>query len=89
MDEAAQLEYYMSYSHNINKIGPKGVTGTGNMCVYLYHSDRYQSSREKSKPAFVSGRSIQENTLPRLLPGSQLMDCPDGIGFVMIKSNGI
>ena len=31
MDKEALLEEYMSYAHNINRVGPAGVTGTGNM----------------------------------------------------------
>jgi hypothetical protein len=39
MDEGAMLEYYMSFSNNLNRSGPEGVNGTGNMQVLVYGSD--------------------------------------------------
>lgn len=35
MDEAAQLGYYMSFPHNLNRVGPDGVNGTGNVFVLV------------------------------------------------------
>lgn len=39
VDAEAMLEYYMSFPHNLNRPGPEGVNGTGNMQVLVYGSD--------------------------------------------------
>ncbi len=35
VDEEMMLERYMSYAHNVNRLGPTGVSGTGNMHVLI------------------------------------------------------
>jgi hypothetical protein len=39
MDEADQLAYYMSFRHNVNRPGPEGVYGTGNMSLTVLGSE--------------------------------------------------
>jgi 3',5'-cyclic AMP phosphodiesterase CpdA len=36
VDEGSMLEYYMSFPHNLNRLGPEGVNGTGNMHLLVY-----------------------------------------------------
>jgi hypothetical protein len=38
MDEAAQLDYYMSFANNLNQPGPEGVAGTGNVVLQVFAS---------------------------------------------------
>jgi len=38
VDEEAMLARYMSYAHNVNRPGPTGVSGTGNMHVLILGS---------------------------------------------------
>ncbi len=38
VDRAGMLEYYMSFPYNLNRSGPEGVNGTGNMNVLVYAS---------------------------------------------------
>lgn len=38
LNKAAQLKIYMSYKHNVNQPGAKGITGTGNMNLLINHS---------------------------------------------------
>ena len=45
VDEAAMLDIYMAYAHNLNRPSPKGVDGTGNMNVLI-------TSSKGNKPAF-------------------------------------
>ncbi|MBK1787534.1 metallophosphoesterase family protein [Prauserella cavernicola] len=35
LDESEMLEFYRSYDHNVNERGPRGVTGTGNMNLFV------------------------------------------------------
>ncbi|MFH0976371.1 MAG: metallophosphoesterase family protein [Spirochaetota bacterium] len=52
MTKDAQLEYYMSFSHNINIDIEDNITGAGNMFINVYHSDGYQTI-VKDEPAFI------------------------------------
>jgi hypothetical protein len=59
MDEAALLEYYMSFPHNINQTDPEEVNGTGNMVALVAGSG-------SSEPAFAlwgldSGRYVPDS----------------------------
>ncbi len=36
LDESEMLEYYRSYAYNVNELGPRGVTGTGNMNLFIH-----------------------------------------------------
>ncbi|PXY24674.1 metallophosphoesterase family protein [Prauserella muralis] len=38
LDEPAMLEFYRSYAYNVNERGPRGVTGTGNMNLFIHGS---------------------------------------------------
>ena len=39
VDEEAMLEHYRSYAYNVNRPGPQGVHGTGNMHLLVHASD--------------------------------------------------
>jgi hypothetical protein len=69
MDEAAMLDYYMSFPNNLNRPGPEGVNGTGNLQVLVYASEgegarlniwgldsgRYSSDSIAGQPLDVDG----------------------------------
>ncbi|MEV0051515.1 metallophosphoesterase family protein [Saccharopolyspora shandongensis] len=38
LDESEMLEFYRSYAYNVNELGPRGVTGTGNMNLFVHGS---------------------------------------------------
>ncbi|MEU6645544.1 metallophosphoesterase family protein [Saccharomonospora sp. NPDC046836] len=38
LDESDMLKFYRSYAHNVNELGPRGVTGTGNMNLFVHGS---------------------------------------------------
>jgi 3',5'-cyclic AMP phosphodiesterase CpdA len=70
LDEAAMLEIYRSYPYNVNRVGPAGVTGTGNMnllvrgsgseapafAIWALDSGRYA-------PAKIAGQVLDEDAL--------------------------
>ena len=70
LDEAAMLKIYRSYPYNVNRVGPVGVTGTGNVnllvrgsgseapafAVWALDSGRYA-------PAKIAGQVLDEDAL--------------------------
>ncbi|MGI8312138.1 metallophosphoesterase family protein [Saccharopolyspora hattusasensis] len=38
LDESEMLEFYRSYAYNVNELGPRGITGTGNMNLFVHGS---------------------------------------------------
>ena len=65
VDEAAMLDIYMAYPHNLNRPSPQGVDGTGNMNVFI-------NSSKGNKPAFNiwaldSGRYAPEKIADQVL----------------------
>ncbi|UOQ93299.1 metallophosphoesterase family protein [Halobacillus shinanisalinarum] len=72
LDEEEMLEIYMSYEHNVNKPGPKDITGTGNTNLVINNS-------KNTKPAFNiwlfdSGRYAPEEIAGQDFEGYQTWD---------------
>jgi hypothetical protein len=70
MDEAAMLKIYMSYPYNVNRAGPAGVTGTGNMNLLVrgHHSGApafnvWALDSGRYAPAKIAGQVLDEDAL--------------------------
>jgi 3',5'-cyclic AMP phosphodiesterase CpdA len=70
MDEAAMLRIYMSYPYNVNRVGPEGITGTGNMNLLVrgHHSDDpvfavWAIDSGRYAPAKIAGQLLEEDAL--------------------------
>jgi hypothetical protein len=59
-----------------NKVGPKEVTGTGNMNVFLYHSDWHASFRGHNEPAFVFWALDSGTYAPKEIAGQSIAGLP-------------
>jgi len=69
VDKAGQLEYYMTFPHNLNRPGPEGVNGVGNMqvpvlgaasdepalVVWAFDSGRYSPDTIAGQPVEADG----------------------------------
>jgi 3',5'-cyclic AMP phosphodiesterase CpdA len=70
MDEAAMLKIYMSYPYNVNRVGPQGVTGTGNVNLLVRgsHSEApafgvWAIDSGRYAPAKIAGQVLEEDAL--------------------------
>ena len=79
LNEDDMLKIYMSYKHNMNKLGVKGITGTGNMDLVDQQFER------KIQQHLIFGFLIVGDMLQRPLRNKTLMDTLSGIGFALIK----
>lgn len=79
VDKDEQLEIYMSYKYNLNKVGPEGVTGTGNMYKFVMSSTG-------STPVFTIWALDSGEYAPDEIAGQSLDDYP---GWDWIKNNQI
>jgi len=79
VDKDEQLEIYMSYEYNINKVGPKDVAGTGNMFTFILGSKKYL-------PVFTIWALDSGKYAPDEIAGQSLDEYP---GWDWIKNNQI
>lgn len=70
LDEASMLRIYMSYPYNVNRVGPEGITGTGNMNLLVrgHHSDApvfavWAIDSGRYAPAKIAGQVLEEDAL--------------------------
>jgi 3',5'-cyclic AMP phosphodiesterase CpdA len=70
LDEASMLRIYMSYPYNVNRTGPEGITGTGNMNLLVRgrHSDDpvfavWAIDSGRYAPAKIAGQVLEEDAL--------------------------
>jgi 3',5'-cyclic AMP phosphodiesterase CpdA len=70
LDEASMLRIYMSYPYNVNRAGPEGITGTGNMNLLVrgHHSDDpvfavWAIDSGRYAPAKIAGQVLEEDAL--------------------------
>jgi len=70
MDEAAMLDYYMSFPNNLNRIGPAGVHGTGNTHVLIRGTDDggprfnvWALDSGRYSPDTIAGQSVEADGL--------------------------
>lgn len=71
VDEPAMLARYMSYAHNVNRPGPAGVHGTGNMHVLIRASSSddpvfniWALDSGRYAPDSIGGQAIAADDLP-------------------------
>lgn len=71
VNETALLQHYMSYLHNINRPGPAGVHGTGNMHVLIHGSTTddpvfnvWSLDSGRYSPDTIGGQLVEADGLP-------------------------
>lgn len=71
VNETALLQHYMSYLHNINRPGPAGVHGTGNMHVLIHGSSTddpvfnvWSLDSGRYSPDTIGGQLVEADGLP-------------------------
>jgi hypothetical protein len=70
MDKEDQLEYYMSFPNNLNRVGPQGVNGAGNVYVLIGQGDNREPrlviwglDSGRYIPDSIGGQSVQADGL--------------------------
>ncbi|MFC1661508.1 metallophosphoesterase family protein [Gemmatimonadota bacterium] len=70
MDERDQLAYYMSFPNNLNRVGPEGVNGTGNVYVSVGQRDGGKArlviwgmDSGRHSPDSIGGQSVEADGL--------------------------